>query len=169
MKRLGIGLLIVLAAVIATLIALRIVGFAPRDSRAGLWLPGEVVTTTVSDWSFTDAYPEIYLQTRTPYLIAHSVTIQCAQIDGQLYIASFHMGGPTAPRRRWNQNVLRDPRVRLSIGGRLYDQTAVPLTDPTEIDAVLQAYAVKYPNWKRVSEQPLAERPTIYYWRIEPA
>ncbi len=166
MKRFGIVGFIVLDMIVTALIAARILGFSPSDSRAGLWLPGERVNTPVSDWTFTDAFPEIYLETRTPYLVPHSVTIQCAQVDGQLYIASFHMGGP---RRRWNLNVLRDPQVRLSIGGRLYDQTAVPLTDQREIDTVFQAYIEKYPNWKRVSEQPLAERPTIYYWRIERA
>jgi hypothetical protein len=164
-KRARVGA-IVLAVVVAALIALRVAGLAPKDRRAGLWLPGERVETPVTDWSFTDAFPEIYVQTRTTYLIPHSVTIQCAQVDGRLYIASFHWGGP---RRRWNQNVLRDPSVRLGIGERLYDQTAVPLTDQTEIETVFRAYTTKYPNWKRVSEQPLAERPTIYYWRIEPA
>ena len=157
---------IVLAVLAAAFITLRIVGLEPRDRRAGLWLPGERVETPVTDWAFTDAFPEIYVQTQSTYLIPHSVTIQCAQVDGTLYIASFHFGGP---RRRWNQNVLRDPKVRLSIGQRLYDQTAVPLTDQTEIDTVFRAYITKYANWKRVSEQPPAERPTIFYWRIEPA
>jgi hypothetical protein len=155
-----------LAVVVVALVALRIVGLPPHDRRAGLWLPGEVVMTPVDDWSFTDAIPEIYVQTRTTYLIPHSVTTQCAQVGGQLYIASFYTGGP---RRRWNQNVLRDPRVRLGIGGRLYDRKAIPLTDSVEIGRVLESYAKKYPSWKRVSEQPLAQRPTIYYWRIEPA
>mgnify|MGYP003395778724 CR=1 FL=1 len=166
MKRLGIGVVIALGTVIFVLVTLRVVGLAPKDRRPGSWLPGHVVAIPVSDWSFTDAFPEIHLQTRTTYLIPHSVTIQCAQINGQLYIASFDMGGP---RRRWNQNVLRDPRVRLGIGDDLYDQRAIPLSDPAEITAVLEAYARKYPNWKRISEQPLADRPTIHYWRIEPA
>lgn len=166
MQRSGTAVVVVLALVIAVLVTLSIVGLAPRDRRAGLWLPGELVTTPVDDWSFTDAFPEIHLQTRTRYLIPHSVTVQCAQVEGRLYIASFHMGGP---RRRWNQNVQRDPRVRLGIGNRLYDRTAIPLTDPTDIDTVFRAYAAKYPNWQRVSEQPLEQRPTIYYWRIAPA
>lgn len=156
---------IALAIVVVALITLRIFGLAPHDRRAGLWLPGQVVNTPVTDWSFTDSISEIYLQTRTTYLIPHSVTIQCAQIGGQLYIASFHMGGP---RRRWNQNVMRDPRVRLGIDGKLYDRKAIPLTDPSEIDKVFQTYVKKYDAWKRVSEQSLANRPTIFYWRIEP-
>ena len=163
MKRLGIAAIIVFAVGIATLATFSVVGLRPKDRRAGLWLPGALVTTPVNDWSFTDAFPEIYLQTRTTYLIPHSVTIQCAQIAGQLYIASFDSGGP---RRRWNLNVLRDSRVRLQIGERLYDRNAIPLADPTETDKVFRAYGAKYSNWQLISKQPLDQRPTIHYWRI---
>jgi hypothetical protein len=166
MRFVGRAILVVLAVAIVALTALRVLGLPPKDRRPGLWLPGTLVEAPVDDWSFTDAVPEIYVETRTRYIVPHSVTIQCAQVGGQLYIASFHFGGP---RRSWNQNIDRDPRVRLSIGGRLYDKRAVPLTDPAEIEGVFQAYAKKYDTWKRVSEQPPAERPQIFYWRIEPA
>ncbi|MBW2386659.1 MAG: hypothetical protein JRG92_23765, partial [Deltaproteobacteria bacterium] len=35
----------------------------PRDRRAGLRLSGEVVSEAINDWSFSDEYQEIYLET----------------------------------------------------------------------------------------------------------
>src|SRR5262245_7709152 len=87
----GVALLIVVLAV------LRFVGFEPSGRRAGLWLPGTPVTTPVNDWAFTDPVQEIHIQTHTWYLVPHSVTIQCVNVGGQLYVASFHFGGSQAP------------------------------------------------------------------------
>jgi hypothetical protein len=36
------------------LVVERITGFEPNTRRPGLWLKGELVTTPVADWSFTD-------------------------------------------------------------------------------------------------------------------
>ncbi len=163
MAALVIGLLAVIAVTV-----LRFVGWEPTGPRPGLWLPGTVVTTTVTDWSFTDAVPEIHMETQTWYLVPHSVTVQCVSVDGQLYLASFHNGGPQAPRRRWNQNVARDPRIRLQIGDRLYDRKMLPLTEPAQIQRVLDAYVKKYPLWQRTVAMPEDKRPMIFYYQTEP-
>ena len=57
-----------------TILSLRSLGYAPQDQSPGLWLTGELVTERVADWSFTDQHEEIFIQTRTPWLIPHSVT-----------------------------------------------------------------------------------------------
>ena len=72
-------------------------------SRPGLWLTGEVVTAPVTDWSFTDKHPTIYAQTRTPYLLPHSVTITCVAHDGQLYLTSIFREGAPFPGQAVDQ------------------------------------------------------------------
>src|SRR5206468_4917346 len=56
-----------LACVAVALVTLRIVGLDPKDRRPGLWLTGDLVTKPVTDWSFTDKYPTIFVQTRSWY------------------------------------------------------------------------------------------------------
>ena len=50
----------------------------PKDRRPGLGLSGDVVNEPINDWSFSDEYQQIYLETQTWYLIPHSVTTVCA-------------------------------------------------------------------------------------------
>lgn len=135
------GIVICLALV---LVVLRITGFGPRNRTPGLWIKGHLVTTPVTDWSFTDKYPTIELQTRTWYLLPHSVTIDCIAYNGQLYLVSAYPS--TAAHHVWNDYVMRDPHVRLKIGDQLYDRTVSLVTDPTVKAGVLQARTKKYPR-----------------------
>ena len=136
------GILVCLALL---LVVLRITGLNPHDRIPGLWLTGDLVTTPVTDWSFTDRFPTIKLQTQSRFLLPHSVTINCLAYKGQLYVSSTHPAG--APRS-WDENVMRDPHVRIKIGDKLYDRTLVLVTDPAEIEGVLQVKAKKYPQLK---------------------
>ncbi len=86
----GIGLVVV---VLVALVVLRVAGLDPKERRPGLWLAGERVTAPVADWSFTDKYPTIYIQTQSRYLLPHSVTITCVAHDGQLYLTSVYREG----------------------------------------------------------------------------
>ena len=150
MKRLFIvgGSLLLLCLVLG-LITLQIIGFEPRDRSAGFWLKGELVTTPVTDWSFTDQFEEINVETRTWYFIPHSVTIYCALYNDKLYLFSaYYQGGEFPLGRFWNQNVLRDPRVRLKIGNQLFDRTVSVVTDPAEREAVHQSFIQKYTEWQ---------------------
>jgi len=138
-----VGAILVCLALV--LVVLRFTGLDPRDRIPGLWLTGELVTTPVTDWSFTDQVATIKLQTQSRFLLPHSVTINCLSLNGQLYVSSVY---PAGSPRSWNDNVLRDPHVRIKIGNRVYDRTLVLLTDPAEIAAVLQVRAKKYPQLK---------------------
>ncbi len=150
MKRLFIiGGSLVLLCLVLGLITLRVIGFEPRDRSPGFWLKGELVTTPVTDWSFTDQFEEINVETRTWYFIPHSVTTYCAIYNDQLYLFSaYYQGGEFPLGRFWNQNVLRDPRVRLKIGNQLFDRTVSVVTDPTEREAVHQSFIKKYTEWQ---------------------
>ena len=136
---------------ILLLVTLRATGFEPRDCTTaseswacrapGLWLKGELVTTPVSDWSFTNKIQTIKIQTETPFLLPYSVSIWCAVYKDNLYVTSYR-------GRRWVEDIIRDPRVRLKIGGQLYERTLSLVNDPDEKAGVLQAKGKKYPTWK---------------------
>lgn len=140
---------VILVCLVLLLVVARITGLEPTLQRPGLWLKGELVTTPVADWSFTDTIPNIQIQTNSWYLLPHSVTINCISYKGQLYLYSFYAAGLTYPHgRRWNEDVARDPRVRLKIGDKLYDRTLALATDPAEQEAVHEATFKKYPALK---------------------
>lgn len=151
----------IVICLILLLFSARIFGFEPKDcgpfnrslscSLPGLWLKGNPVTTPVTDWSFTDKIPQIKIQTQTPFLLPHSVTIWCAVYNGNLYVTS-------NPSRLWVQDVFRDPHVRLKIGDQLFDRTLSIINDPAEKTAVLQVKGKKYPEWK----VPSAAQSTVF-------
>jgi len=130
------GLLI---CVILLLLVFRVTGLEPHGGMPGLWLKGNVVTTPVADWSYTDKIMTDMIQTNTWYLIPHSVTTWCIAYNGQLYVAT-----SGALTRDWPRNVARDPHVRMKIGDQLFDRTLVVVTDPAEREGVLQVRAKKY-------------------------
>ena len=134
-----------LICLVLALVVLRITGLDPHGRIPGLWLSGGLVTTPVTDWSFTENVPTIKLQTQTRFLLPHSVTINCLSYNGQLYVSSVY---PAGTPRNWNDNVMRDPHVRIKIGDKVYNRTMVLVTDPAEVDAVLQVRAKKYPQLK---------------------
>ena len=140
---------VILVGLVMLLAVARVTGFKPSARRPGLWLKGELVTTPVTDWSFTDKIQNVKIQTNTWYLLPHSVTINCVSYKGQLYLDSFYAAGLTYPHgRSWNENVARDPHVRIKIGNQLYDRTLALVTDPVERDAVNEAKFRKYPDLK---------------------
>jgi len=142
-----VGALLVCAVLL--LIVFRITGFGPHGRTPGLWLSGSLVTTPVTDWSFADQYPTLEIQTKTWYRLPHSVTTSCMTYNGQLYVGSIYGPGIQYPHgRSWNENVARDPRVRIKIGNQLYDCTLVHITDPSLIAAVLEAEQKKYPRFR---------------------
>ena len=105
-----------------------------------MWLTGNVATAPVTDWSFTDKIPTVKVQTRTWYLLPHSVIIDCNVYNGQpLPDLRLSRGA----RRFWNRNVARDPRVRIKIGDQLYDRTLFDVTDPVEKAGALQSQGEK--------------------------
>lgn len=145
MRKLLRTLGVVVVCLMLLLVVLNVTGFGPHDRTPGLWLKGNVVTTPVTDWSFTENIPVAQLQTRTWYLLPHSVNINCLDYNGQLYLVSVY---PAGTRHSWNENVIRDPHVRLRIGDQIYDRTAVLVTDPAEQEGVMQARRKKYPQLK---------------------
>jgi hypothetical protein len=141
----------IIIGLVVLLLILSFTGFAPKVCAPtdkslscrvpGLWLKGEPVTNPVTDWSFTDKIPEIQIETQTPFLLPHSVTIWCAVYNGNLYLTSYR-------GRLWVEDAIRHPQVRLKIAGQLFDRTLTVVSDPVQKTAVLQTKGKKYPEWK---------------------
>jgi hypothetical protein len=111
--------------------------WGPKGIIAGGPLLG-AVDPTPSDWSFTDAHPLVAIETRGRFF-RHSVTILCVAADQKLYVIARH-----APRKRWIQNLLIDPHVRLAIGGRIYEGRAARVGANGDEAGVARAFLRKY-------------------------
>ena len=154
-----------------TLVCVALAGLAcdPQDRRPGLWLTGEVVEEPVTDWTFVNTVPEIFVETSTWYRIPHSVTVVGVGIGDRLYVPSvYRERGEFPDERYWNQNVVADPRVRLEISERIYERKAVLVEDPAEWQAVFDAFAAKSPFWADMAAQPEDTRPKLYFLRMDP-
>ena len=136
---------VIVLCLVVLLVVLSITGLGPHGRTPGLWLKGNVVTTPVSDWSFTENIPVVQIQTQSWYLLPHSVNINCLDYNGQLYLVSVY---PAGTKHTWNDNVLRNPHVRLKIGDNVYDRTLSLVTDPAEQQGVMDARHKKYPQLK---------------------
>lgn len=111
--------------------------WGPKGILAGGPLLG-APSPTPSDWSFTDAHPLVAIETRGRFF-RHTVTILCVAADQKLYVMARH-----APRKRWIQNLLVDPHVRLEIGGKLYEGRAVRVGASDDDTGVARAFLRKY-------------------------
>jgi len=68
-----------------------------------------------------------------------------------LYLFSaYYQGGVFPEERGWNRNVMRDPRVRLKIGDRLFDQTVSHVTDPETGRQLILWQQTKVDNFNQV-------------------
>jgi hypothetical protein len=158
LKTLKIVVVVIVLILAGMLVTLRITGLEPQYldlnqlrahhmiARPGLWLKGEVVTTPVTDWSFVSNVPHpghsintVLVETRTPYFIPHSVRTMPDVHNGQLYIRSHQdrMDLQFPYDKTWTADVSRDPRVRIKIGGKLYEATMVLVTDRAQAIAIL--------------------------------
>jgi hypothetical protein len=157
------------ALVIVLFVCTMAAGCEPHDRRPGTWLSGEVVTAPVADWSFSDTYPEVFVETQTWYGIPHSVTTTLVTDAGTLYVPSLYYDGGDFPAERyWNRNIARDPDVRVKIGDKIYPRRAVLVTDPAERASVLAAFAAKYDRWRDMLRDGEPERPHIILLRLDP-
>lgn len=139
----------IVVSVASVLLLVRLFGYEPQDTNPGLWLTGNVVAKAEVDWAFTSEIEEIMVETRTPYWIPHSITTYCAVYRGDLYLLSaYYEGGEFPQARRWNKNVIRDPRVRLKIQSDIYDRGLRFLGSEASKEFIHDAFVAKYKNWQ---------------------
>jgi hypothetical protein len=144
------------STIILVLFAFCLAACEPQDRRPGTWLNGDVVTEQVSDWTFSDDYPEVYIQTHPWYGVPHSVTTVLATANGQLFVPSIYRAEPmTFPDGKyWNRIVSKNPNIEVKIGDKLYPRTVRLITADAEFDLALSALASKYPYWQQNKEKP---------------
>jgi hypothetical protein len=145
--------------VIALVAALAVLGCQPEDETPGLWLGGEIASERVDDWRFTDDIEEIFIETRAWYGIPHSTTIWCVELDGELFIGSYGDA-----KKKWENNVARQPAAKLAIAGKLHEVTVVPVTEPDRVAALDVAYAKKYDMAEVFGD----EIPDWWYYHVAP-
>lgn len=80
-----------------------------------------------------------------------------------------------APRKRWVQNLGRDPSVRLKVGDSLYAGRAVRIEGGSEGEAVARAFLRKYVGIEAERARPLTgaaaagdDHAEVWTWRIDP-
>lgn len=129
MKRIALAIVPVLAALYLVAIFLT---FDPAERRPGTRLSGELAANQDTDWAFLEGRTRAWVETRTWYLVRHSITVSAWSADGTLYV-----GCRQCDTKRWPRNVARDDRVRIKIGNAIYERRATRITDPAERQAVL--------------------------------
>ena len=139
------------------ILAITVVGLGcqPKDVRPGLWLSGESVEGPVSDWKFTDDVDEIFIQTKTWYLLPHSTTIWGAHMMGGFYIGSYGYGAAEDNLKRWEKNVARNDEATLRIDGKLYEVTIKRVKSQRKVNQLDE----KYTNNPIFALEPLLARP----------
>ena len=184
--RIGGGLLVGL--VVVALATLRVTGLEPAyvdpgseafaksgmTARPGLWLTGEVVTTPVTNWDWVNKIQDpirkntIMLETRTWYGIPHSVTINIIGRGDKLYVQGserdFRLQKKFPYSKAWWANVERDPRVRMKIGGKIYEMTLVLIQDRAE---VAQLQRGRDPVTKEIGADGKEHvTQVVHWWRV---
>jgi hypothetical protein len=186
-KALKVGSLVVAALVVVPLLTLRVTGLEPRyvdpsseefaksgrTAWPGLWLKGEVVREPVTNWDWVSKIKDpirqnsIMLETRTWYGIPHSVTIGLTPRGDKLYIRGSEQGARLQKgfpySKAWWVNVIRDPRVRMKIGGKIYEMTVVLITDRAEVAQIMGRDPVVKETGADGKEQI---KEVAHYWRV---
>ncbi len=162
-----------LAAVLPALLAAVLTAGCGPQGPMGVFpggpLSGTSVDGPVLDWAFTAEHALVAIETRGRWL-DHSVTVVCAAHGGHLYLPSRN-----AQTKRWVQNVLRDPRVRIGVGDEVYEGRAVRVTESEPGNPVERAFLRKYygleveeVRFLYESPAPGDDRAEVWLFRIDP-
>lgn len=115
----------------------------PIGPFAGGRLSGDVHSGGVADWAFVEDVETCQLETNPDD--PHSVNTWCLGWEGDLYVPTSMILGPTDPSERdWVVNVQSDPAVRVRVEGVVYELEAERVMDDEVYGAVLAALEEKY-------------------------
>jgi len=156
-----------LLPVLIILFTLLLMACEPKDRRPGTWLSGDLVEEKIEDWSFSDEFQEVFIQTHPWYGVPHSVTTVLATENGKLYVPSIYYEEPKLfpEGKYWNSIVAKNPNVEIKIGDKLYPRAISLIIDEAEFENGLNALAAKYPFWQKVKASP-EEAPTFVIMQL---
>jgi hypothetical protein len=97
----------------------------------GGWLRGEVATELPTDWSFANGEPYLLVESDA-WTLPYSASVWFLAHQGRLHLLLPGFFGDDLKRR-----IDDDPRIRVSVGGKLYDQVAVRVADSRDLGALL--------------------------------
>ena len=187
MRALKVSLMVFGTLVVVSLLTLRVTGLEPRyidpsspafvesgrTAWPGLWLKGEVVREAVTNWDWANDISDpirknsIMLETRTWYGIPHSVTISPTARGDKLYIGGseqdFRLQKTFPDSKAWWANIVRDPRVRMKIDGKIYEMTVSLIADRAEVAQIIGRDPVRKEIDADGKEQITGVR---HYWRV---
>ena len=145
MKRIAIAVAVLVVVLYVIAIVLPV---DPVERRPGTSLSGDLAVDQDTDWEFVEGRSRAWVETRTRYLVPHSITVSAWADNGALYV-----GCRVCDTKIWPRNVARDDRVRVKIGDSIYKRRAIRITDPNERAAVLGR---------------AADRPGLAVFRMDP-
>ncbi len=131
MKRFGVALLVLGLLLGGALVWARLFAGHNVGPIPGGWLRGEVATDLPSDWSFANA--ESYLLVESDaWTLPYSTRVWFLAHQGRLHLLLPGFFGDGLKRR-----IDDDPRIRVALEGKLYDQIAVRVTDSRDLGTLL--------------------------------
>ncbi len=130
-RRALIGLALLAALALGGALGLRLFAGGPVGMFPGGALSGEVAAGPVDDWSFASAESSIEVESRARWL-PYSQRSWFMVYDGRV-----HLLLPSAFGDALLLRIEEDPRVRLRVGRKLYDQRALPVTAEADLGALL--------------------------------
>lgn len=137
LRGLGIAVLVALAGFAALLVGARLHDGPVGPITGGAFRSGEPAPPP-ADWSF--AAEANTLELELPSELGRSITTWLVVVDGQLFIPCGVASG-----KRWPHAVLRDPNVRVRLGGKVYELRATRVDDPATLARVVPVLVAKYP------------------------
>jgi len=118
-------------------------------------LSGTVDPDPSPDWEAVGTTVELEIRPDAPW----SLQAYALPDGGELYVPSFY-----AERRRWVPVALADPRVRVRVGGRLYERRIVRVDDPATRARLVALMATRH-GW---DPNGIAGRDATWYFHLAP-
>jgi hypothetical protein len=114
------------------------------------------------DWSFANREDHLLVESGA-WTLPYSTRVWFLAHEGRLHLLLPSFFGAGLKRRLDD-----DPRLRVALGGRLYDQVAVPVTDPRRIGELLRPvvrrqFAIEIDGEAR----PVGQAAELWAYRLE--
>jgi hypothetical protein len=129
-RRVALGIALLVAALAGGFAWARLLAGGPVGPIPGGRLHGEPAPAP-ADWSFANREPYLLVESDA-WLVPWSARVWFLAHEGRLYVMLPSFFGDGLKRRLDD-----DPRLRVEIGGKVYEQVAVPVRDDAALGALL--------------------------------